>query len=56
MTRSETEDTGGYPKKTVSRGLIELVSVEQKGSGWAEKFGRDADAYFAAVDSTNQAH
>jgi peroxiredoxin len=55
VARSETEDTSGYRKKSVTRGLIELVSVEQKGSGWAGKFGRDADAYFAAVESYESA-
>jgi RNA polymerase sigma factor (sigma-70 family) len=56
VTRSESEDTSGYPNKSASRGLIELVSVEQNGKAWAEKFGLDSDAYFAAVESYESAH
>ena len=55
VTRIETEDTSGYVNQGVSKGTIELVSVEDRGTAWAERFGREAEAYFAAVESYDAA-
>lgn len=55
VTRAETEDTSAYPSDNRSKGTIELVSVEDRGAAWAETFGREADAYFAAVDAYDAA-
>jgi peroxiredoxin len=51
VTRVEAEDTSGYPSQNTSKGTIELVSVEDRGAAWAERFRREADAYFAAVEA-----
>jgi thiol-disulfide isomerase/thioredoxin len=53
VTRAETEDTSGYPNQSTSKGTIELVAVEDRGAAWAERFGREAETYFAAVDAYN---
>jgi peroxiredoxin len=55
VTRAETEDTSGYPNQSTSNGTIELVSVEDRGAAWADRLGREADAYFAAVDAYDAA-
>ena len=45
----ETEDTFDFHGSEITKGTIELVSVEDRGSPWAEDFGREADIYFDAV-------
>ncbi len=49
VTRLETKDTFDLNGSEISKGTIELVSVEDRGSPWAEDFGREADAYFDAA-------
>jgi thiol-disulfide isomerase/thioredoxin len=55
VTRIETEDTSGYVGQGTSKGTIELVSVEDRGAAWTERFDREAEAYFAAVESYDAA-
>ena len=50
-TRIEAEDTNGHGNKGTSKGTIELVSVEDRGAALTGQFGREAEAYFDAVDS-----
>ena len=49
VTRVETEDTFDLHGSEITKGTIELVSVEDHGSPWADDFSRQADAYFAAA-------
>jgi thiol-disulfide isomerase/thioredoxin len=55
VTQVETEFTTGYGAEGTTRGTIELASVEDRGPEWANTFGRDADAYFAAVNAYESA-
>ncbi len=49
VTRVEMEDTFDFHGSGITKGTIELVSVEDRGSPWAADFGREADLYFAAA-------
>jgi thiol-disulfide isomerase/thioredoxin len=55
ITRIETEDTRGHGNKGTAKGTITLVSVENRGAAWTGQFGREAEAYFDAVDSYDTA-
>jgi peroxiredoxin len=55
VTRVETQDTSGYGITGITRGTIELVSVEDRGVRWAEQFGREADASFDVVEAYEEA-
>ena len=50
-TRIEAVDTSGRVNQGTSNGTIELVSVDDRGAPWIERFDREATAYFTAVDS-----
>ncbi len=50
-TRVETDNASRYGIKAVTKGAIELVAIEPRGEEWAARFGRDADAYFRAVEA-----
>lgn len=51
VVRIETEDSSKHLSPGVTRGVTELISVEDRGEGWAARFGREANAYFDAVDA-----
>jgi thiol-disulfide isomerase/thioredoxin len=55
VTRIETKDGSGYPRPSTTRGVIELVGIEDRGEAWAESFGREADRYFEAVEAYDAA-
>lgn len=50
VTRVETEDASEHlTPGAVTRGVIELVAIEDRGADWAKTFGDEADRYFGAV-------
>ena len=56
VTRVETEDSSEHLSPgAATRGVIELVAIEDKGDEWAATFGKEADRYFAAVDAYENA-
>ena len=55
VTRIETRDDSEYLQQH-SRGVTELVGIEDRGGDWAASFGREADAYFAATEAYDAAH
>ncbi len=55
VTRVETEDNSEHLTPGAgTKGVIELVAIEDRGDDWAAKFGKEADKYFAAVDAYDE--
>jgi peroxiredoxin len=52
VTRVETEDVSEHLSPgVVTRGVIELVAIEDRGAEWAAKLGKEAGRYFDAVEA-----